>query len=187
MLRHPIRIAVVLVAALAAAGTAATMLPETKAGPQVAAKKPASKRGTGLPLPRFVSLKSSKIHVRQGPGSEYDIVFTFMRAGMPVEIVQEFGNWRKIRDSDGQEGWVFHSLLSGRRTAVVATWASTGEIAARRAAYPGSAVTAYLEPRVLTDVEECAAGWCLVHGTNYSGWMEQEKLWGVYPDEEVSG
>ena len=76
-----------------------------------------SRRATGLPLPRFVSLKSNNVNVRRGPGQDYDVVFTFVRAGLPVEITDEFENWRKIRDSDGSEGWVFHSLLSGKRTA----------------------------------------------------------------------
>src|SRR6476619_7352914 len=66
-------------------------------------------RGTGLPLPRFVSLKSNDVNVRRGPGQEYDVAYTYVRAGLPVEITQEFDNWRKIRDSDGVEGWVFHS------------------------------------------------------------------------------
>ena len=89
-----------------------------------AAQDPA--RGTGLPLPRFVSLKSDDVNVRRGPGQEYDVAFTFVRAGLPVEITQEFDNWRKIRNSEGAEGWVFHSLLSGKRTALVAPWDKSG-------------------------------------------------------------
>ena len=65
-----------------------------------------------------------------GPGQEYDVAFTFVRAGLPVEITQEFDNWRKIRDSEGSEGWVFHSLLSGKRTALVAPWDKSGPVPA---------------------------------------------------------
>ena len=87
------------------------------------------RRGTGLPLPRFVSLKSNNVNVRRGPGQDYDVAFTFVRAGLPVEITDEFDNWRKIRDSEGSEGWVFHSLLSGKRTAIVAPWEAEGQFA----------------------------------------------------------
>ena len=84
----------------------------------------------GLPLPRFVSLKSNDVNVRRGPGQEYDVAYTYVRAGLPVEITQEFDNWRKIRDSEGAEGWVFHSLLAGKRTALVAPWEKSGPFAA---------------------------------------------------------
>ena len=87
-------------------------------------------RGTGLPLPRFVSLKSNDVNVRRGPGQEYDVAYTYVREGLPVEITQEFDNWRKIRDSEGAEGWVFHSLLAGKRTALVAPWEASGPFAA---------------------------------------------------------
>lgn len=140
-------------------------------------------RGTGLPLPRFVSLKSNPANVRRGPGLEYDIAFTFVRAGLPVEITQEFDTWRKIRDADGSEGWVHQSLLSGERTALVAPWDKGGPFAARQSAEAGAAVLFYLEPRVITKVEECTGTWCLINVQDHEGWIEQERLWGVYPNE----
>ncbi len=140
-------------------------------------------RGTGLPLPRFVSLKSDDVNVRRGPGQEYEVAFTFVRAGLPVEITQEFDNWRKIRDSEGAEGWVFHSLLAGKRTALVAPWDPTGPFPAHASADPTAAIVAYLEPKVIADVEACTGTWCQISVQGYDGWIEQERLWGVYPDE----
>ena len=74
---------------------------------------------SGLPVPRFVSLKSDRVNVRSGPNKDQDVRWVYTRAGMPVEITAEFENWRRIRDWEGAEGWVYHSLLSGKRTAVV--------------------------------------------------------------------
>jgi SH3-like domain-containing protein len=170
-------------AAFAVFAALATLLPTGFA----AAQDPV--RGTGLPLPRFVSLKSNDVNVRRGPGQEYDIAFTFVKEGLPVEITQEFDNWRKIRDSEGAEGWVFHSLLSGKRTALVAPWETSGDsgpYAVRAEPDTKGAVVAYLTPRVIAEVEECHASWCLVSGSGYHGWIEQERLWGVYPNEEFS-
>ena len=141
-------------------------------------------RATDLPLPRFVSLKSDEVNVRRGPGQEYEVAFTFVREGLPVEIVQEFDNWRKIRDAEGAEGWVFHSLLSGKRTALVAPWKKEGQFPARGSAGADAAITLYVEPRVVTDVDECTGGWCHISVEGHQGWIEQERLWGVYPDEE---
>ncbi len=141
------------------------------------------RRGTGLPLPRFVSLKSDDVNVRRGPGQEYEIAFKFVREGLPVEITQEFDTWRKIRDSEGAEGWIFHSLLSGKRTALVAPWEKGGPFAARRSDSAQAAIVAYLEPGVVVDLEECNGSWCQLSVKGYEGWLEQERLWGVYPDE----
>ena len=141
-------------------------------------------RGTGLPLPRFVSLKSNDVNVRRGPGQEYDVAYTYVREGLPVEITQEFDNWRKIRDFEGAEGWVFHSLLAGKRTALVAPWEASGPFAVYASSDAKAAVVAYLEPKVIADVEECTGTWCEVSVKGYEGWIEQDRLWGVYPDEK---
>src|SRR5213082_1434598 len=74
---------------------------------------------SGLPVPRYVSLKSDHVNVRAGPTKDNDVAWVYTRSGLPVEITAEYENWRRVRDSEGSEGWVYHSLLSGRRTAVV--------------------------------------------------------------------
>src|SRR3954465_6675670 len=74
---------------------------------------------SGLPLPRYVSLTSDHVNVRAGPAKDNDVAWVDTRSGLPVEITAEFENWRRVRDSEGAEGWVYHSMLSGRRTAVV--------------------------------------------------------------------
>ena len=77
---------------------------------------------SGLPLPRFVSIKAKRVNMRVGPGQEYAVDWMYLTPGLPVEIVQEFENWRRVRDSDGAEGWIYQSLLTGKRTAIAAPW-----------------------------------------------------------------
>ena len=77
---------------------------------------------SGLPLPRFVSLKSGRVNSRIGPGVDYSVDWLYLKPGLPMEIIQEYDNWRRVRDADGAEGWVNQSLLSGRRTAIAAPW-----------------------------------------------------------------
>ena len=139
---------------------------------------------SGLQLPRFVSLKSDRVNVRRGPGRDHDVMWIFVRAGLPVEVVQEFENWRRVRDSEGAEGWVFHSLLSGRRSALVAPWDKTDQLSVHASSDTASAVTAYLQPGVMASVHECDGTWCRIGGAEWSGWIDQTKLWGVYPNEE---
>ncbi len=139
----------------------------------------------GLPVPRFVSLKSDRVNVRVGPSREHDIAWRFVQSGLPVEIIQEFENWRRIRDWEGKQGWVFHSLLSGRRTALVTPWEKTGRTPLRNSDRSDADIVAELEPFVLTSVSQCAGGWCKVSGEAYEGWLDQTRLFGVYPDEDI--
>src|SRR5687768_13238380 len=82
--------------------------------------EPSAKAVSGLPIPRFVSLKTNQVNVRAGPTKDHGVAWVFNRSGLPVEITAEFETWRRIRDWEGAEGWVYHSLLSGRRTATIA-------------------------------------------------------------------
>lgn len=147
-------------------------------------------KSSGLPIPRFVSLKSNKVNVRRGPSTDQAIVWVFSRAGLPVEVVAEFENWRRVRDSEGAEGWVFHSLLSGRRTVLVSPGSKSGE--GRPVSIPlhdrqsaGSGVVAQLQPGVIGDLVECDGKWCELSVGSYSGYVQQWKLWGVYRDEKI--
>ncbi len=149
---------------------------------------------SGLPLPRYVSLKSDRVNVRKGPGFDYPIAWVYQRVGLPVEILKEFETWRQVRDSDGTEGWVLQNLLSGRRTALVTPWdvkppeagKEKPEPATLRDGESGSAsVLATVEPGVLATVLSCDRSWCHVSISDQRGYIEQTKLWGVYPDETV--
>ena len=141
---------------------------------------------SGLPVPRFVSLKAGRVNVRVGPGEDYKVEWVFTRRAYPVEIIAEFDTWRRVRDADGEVGWVFHSLLSGKRTAVVTPWANGDAQPIRAAADANAGVTAYLKPGVLADIDRCDKGWCAISGDGFSGWISQTQLWGVYPDEDVN-
>jgi SH3-like domain-containing protein len=141
---------------------------------------------SGLPVPRYVSLKSDHVNVRAGPTKDNDVAWVYTRSGLPVEITAEYENWRRVRDSEGSEGWVYHSLLSGRRTAVV-TMKNKDDLAALYdSADTSSAVTARLQAGVVAQVKKCSNGWCRILGNGFEGWIEQQRLWGVYADEQVN-
>lgn len=149
---------------------------------------------TGLPLPRFVSLKSKSVNLRVGPGRQYNVAWLYVKPGLPLEVVQEFDQWRRVRDAEGTEGWIFHSLLSGNRTAIVAPWEKAPDQDKNSKMIDGhatpdnkAAVTMRLQPGVLVSVEKCQRGWCLVNAENTGSFVRQQQLWGVYPNETVKG
>jgi SH3-like domain-containing protein len=140
---------------------------------------------SGLPVPRFVSLKSDRVNVRGGPNKDQEVRWVYTRVGMPVEITAEFENWRRIRDWEGAEGWVYHSLLSGRRTAVVVPKLNAELVALHDSPDAASPVVAKLQSGVLGSLKSCDGNWCQFTGKNFNGWIEQERLWGAYPNEKV--
>jgi SH3-like domain-containing protein len=156
--------------------------------PTPAAAQPAGTQvgtSTGLALPRYVSLKSDRVNLREGPSKDHRTSWVFQRAGLPVEITAEFDTWRKIRDSDGSEGWVLHSLLSGRRTALIAPWKKNVLLKLQASSSDDSRVVANLQPGVLANVKRCDGSWCRIWGDGFDGFMRQTDLWGVYPDEKI--
>lgn len=157
---------------------------------------------SGLPLPRFASLKSANINVRVGPGKENAILWNYVKAGLPVEIVLEFDTWRKIRDSEGVEGWVSQAMLSGRRTAtvepqfakkagditsIIEADSSQPELTVPLFSKPNDKArrVALLEPGVNVDVVTCDAEWCSVSVGPHGGWIEKSRIWGVYTSEMI--
>jgi SH3-like domain-containing protein len=148
---------------------------------------------SGLPLPRFVTTGSDRINVRVGPGERYNIAWVYVKEGTPVEIIQEFDTWRKIRDADGQEGWVHSKMLSGRRAGITAPGEAATQIPLLSRAGDANGIRAYLGSGFRVDISKCDGSWCEVsatthpksgNGATYSGYLQQAQLWGVYPDEE---
>ena len=145
---------------------------------------------SGLPLPRYVSLKSDRVNLRQGPGTDYPTAWVYRRAGLPLEVVEEYEAWRKVRDAEGTTGWILSSLLSGRRTALVLPWelkpdAPRPQVALRRGDSASAAPVAMIEAGVIADIQSCDGEWCYVSIESYRGYLEQAKLWGVYQRERV--
>jgi SH3-like domain-containing protein len=153
------------------------------AGP-AAGSAAAESRGpvTNLPLPRFVSLRAETANARRGPSLDQRVDWEFVRRGLPLEVVAEYGQWRRVRDAEGYGGWVHHTLLSGVRTALV-----TGDASVPLRADPeeGAPVRALAEPGVVGRLESCEGAWCEVAAGGVEGWLPRAALWGVGADETI--
>jgi SH3-like domain-containing protein len=171
----------------AALASVVTALPGAASAQAQTAAQEAGRGASGLPLPRFVSLKSGRVNSRIGPGVNYAVDWMYLKSGMPMEIIQEYDNWRRVRDADGAEGWVNQSLLSGRRTAIVAPWQRGKETVIPVMKEPSreAAVVAQVEPGVIGTIKTCNGEWCEMNFDGHEGWMSQALLWGAYPGETV--
>lgn len=134
---------------------------------------------TNLPLPRYVSLKSDNANVRRGPSLSHRIDWVFTRAGMPLMITAEYGNWRRVVDREGLGGWVHYSLLSGARTVIV------GQDMEPLYGRPDTEapVNALLESGVIARIDRCELDWCRISSGGYRGWAPKTALWGVGSEE----
>jgi SH3-like domain-containing protein len=172
-----------------AAAALALLLATAGPGDLAAQAAPPVNAGSGLQVPRFVSLKSDRVNLRQGPGTEYPTAWVFRRAGLPVEVIKEFESWRQVRDAEGTTGWVLGTMLSGRRTAVVLPWevkAGKGAVAMLRDDDSESArAVAQVEAGVLASIINCDGNWCRVSVGGFRGYIEQSKLWGAYKGEVI--
>ena len=149
--------------------------------PDVAAQSPS--QGSGLPLPRFVSLRADEVNMRTGPGVRYPVDWVYQRDRLPVEVIAEFGTWRKVRDFQGTQGWVHQSMLSGQRAIVILGQTRT----VRREPDSSAAAIARTEPGVIGELVACPdpSGWCKVKVEGFDGWLRRVEFWGAYAKEVV--
>jgi len=146
---------------------------------------PTKGTNSGLPLPRFATLRSDEVYMRSGPGPRYPIEWVYKRRDLPVEIEREFDIWRLVRDADGVRGWVNTQTLAPRRSGVVL--AGPVERALRKEARDDSPAVARLKPGVIVRIRSCDAGsdWCAGSVQDYRGYIRRSEFWGVYSGEVV--
>lgn len=144
------------------------------AGAAVAAGQP-RQTPSGLPVPRYVSLKFDAVNARAGPSDDHRLLWVFHARGLPVQVVAETGDWRRICDPDGQVSWVHKRTTDGRRM-VMRTLPGPAPI--RAAPKPNARVTAYLASRALASLDRCQKGWCRIRVAQMVGWTPAQALWG---------
>ena len=185
MIHRPLRsVARAVLAALLAGGLGLAIAHQGAAqeSDDQAPKRQVERPGrTGLPLPRFVSLRAPEVNLRTGPGIRYPIDWVYRRKGLPVEVIDEFETWRRIRDHEGTVGWVHQSMLDGQRRVLV-----IGELVVlRRSPEPDGDGVARLEPGVSGRLDGCRKRWCQITLESFTGWLEHDSLYGLYPGEEA--
>jgi SH3-like domain-containing protein len=131
---------------------------------------------SGFCVPRYVSLKRGEVYGRKGPGKDYPALFVYHVRGLPVQIVAETSEWRRICDPDGGAVWVNRAMIDGRRTVLARGPAPVGLV---ESAKSPAKVTGLLAAHAVAMLDDCKGGWCRVKAGGVSGWAPAESLWGV--------
>ena len=139
-------------------------------------------QGSGLPVPRFVSLKSSKVNMRVGPGREYPLDWVYIRKGLPLKVIAEFDVWRKVIDHEGGTGWVHSQLVSLKRQAIV----TDAFIKLRRKPDLSTQAIAIAEKDVVMEIQFCEEKWCKLASEDVKGWAPRDSFWGIMEGETLN-
>ncbi|CAI8287595.1 MAG: Uncharacterised protein [Alphaproteobacteria bacterium UBA4588] len=139
-------------------------------------------QGTGLPVPRFVSLKSAKVNMRVGPGREYPLDWVYVRSNLPVKVIAEFDVWRKIIDHEGSTGWVHGQLVSLKRHAII----TEAFVKLRRRPSAEADAVAIAEKDVVMEIQFCEKEWCKLASDEVKGWALRSSFWGMLEGEVLN-
>jgi SH3-like domain-containing protein len=137
---------------------------------------------TGMPVPRWVTVKAARVNLRRGPSLDQDVMWTYVRPGTPVEVIAEYDAWRRIRDVDGVTGWVKGAMLDGRRNVIVTGRVNTAILGEPKA---DADAVAYAAPGLVARLVSCAGEWCEISTRGYDGYVARDRLWGVHEGETV--
>ncbi len=136
---------------------------------------------SGYPLPRFAALKANEVNMRTGPGTQYPISWVYHRKALPMEIIDEFGPWRKVRDHENTTGWILRQLLLAPRSAMIR--GKTRTLYQKKSLTSAPSIIA--EPGVIGRLLACDGIWCRLNIKGRKGWIERRHLWGVYKNEVI--
>lgn len=131
--------------------------------------------------PYFASIAAARARMRTGPGRTFPASWLYVRADLPVRVIDTFKEWRKVEDPDGTQGWMLGNLISTTRTAMV----QPGEPAELRDRPIGTRVLFRAQPGVVGRVSQCGSGWCRIDVRGQTGFVEARSLWGVEPNETL--
>ena len=140
-------------------------------------------KSTGFELPRFVSLKTNDSNLRVGASKDFPIKLKYIIKNLPLEIIDEHENWRKVVDIDNNEGWIHKRLIIGKRFGIIKTFY---EQPAQILNKPQGTTIGKIGNRNIVRINKCLKKWCYISFKKNKGWINKINLWGVYENEKFN-
>ena len=132
--------------------------------------------------PYWASISAGRAMMRTGPGKNFPATWLYVRADLPIQVVEIYQNWRKIRDPDGTTGWMMVQLLSDQRTALVR---GNEPVPLHEEEDAASPVRFRAAPGVVGRISNCSEGWCFFDVRGRNGYIRSDQLWGLTRGETV--
>ena len=127
-------------------------------------------------VPYYGSIAHDRAYLREGPSYQHRVLWIYRRKDLPIQVIQTYDVWRKVRDSDGTVGWLHSTMVSDRRTVVVI---ANAPARIRNSDDPNAPVVALAVPGVVARLEACEADICEVVASGTDGWIKKQDVWGV--------
>jgi|TARA_B110001452_G_C15210199_1_gene419774 SH3-like domain-containing protein len=121
----------------------------------------------------FLSLKYNKVNVRYGPGKTYPVKYVYKKKNLPVKIIDEKENWRRIIDHQYNSGWIQLSQLKSSNSFIILE----DKILFKKSTLFSKPILKLKKGRLLL-IKNCKKEWCKVETDNYSGWIKNTNIWG---------
>lgn len=138
---------------------------------------------SGYKIPRFVSTKSDESNLRIGASEDYPIILTYKLKNIPLEIIDEYKKWRKIRDINNNQGWMHERLFQGNRYGIIQTpYNEPAQILNK----PKGMLIGKIGKNNIVKIQKCFNSWCKISINNHSGWINEINIWGIYENENYN-
>ena len=125
----------------------------------------------------FVMLKNNKVNVRYGPSFDYPIKYIYLKKNLPIKVIDNKENFRRIIDHKHNSGWIHTSQLKKSSSVILI---KKQLIFTRPSKF--SEPIAVVETGKLILITKCKNNWCKTTGDNISGWILFDDYWGKLPN-----
>ncbi|WP_267928616.1 SH3 domain-containing protein [Desulfolithobacter dissulfuricans] len=123
---------------------------------------------------RMVSIAKNSVNMRSGPGTQCKVLWELDK-GYPLQVLRTKGNWYKVRDFEGDTGWVYRPLTSRKSYVVV----KKNIINIRSGPGLRNPIIAKAHRGVVLRTIASVKGWVKVrHGRGVTGWVARRLVWG---------
>ena len=123
----------------------------------------------------FLTLRYDKVNLRLGPSKDYPVKIFYKKKYLPVLVVDQLDNFKKIKDHENNTGWIHVSQLSKKKAAIVIT----DNLIMFKKSTVYSKPLAILQKGKLTKIIKCREEWCKAKTKGYIGWVKKDSLWGL--------
>ena len=122
---------------------------------------------------KYLSLKNNIVNVRYGPGLNYPIKYVYKKKYLPVKIIDQKENFRKIIDFKKNSGWIHISQLTKPNSLIILE----NKILFKKPSKFSKPIAKLIKGRLLL-ITKCKYNWCRVKTDNYKGWIKNKEVWG---------
>lgn len=128
----------------------------------------------GTASAKRLSVAVDKANVRSGPGTNNEILWSVGKY-YPVDIIKKSGNWYKIRDFEGDIGWIYRTLLKKIPAVII----KGDRVNVRKGSGTSFKILFQAEKGVSFKLLKRKKKWLKVkHADGDVGWLHKNLVWG---------